>query len=91
MSKVFLRVEGLQRGWIGWNIVTGYLDSAARGAGQAKQTAHDIRYDVAEDYMNVVYKLWEGSWDDDTVIADRTRHVYADPARIRPARHDGPY
>jgi long-chain alkane monooxygenase len=84
-------LDHLTKGRIGWNIVTGYLDSAARGAGQAKQAAHDIRYDVAEDYMTVVYKLWEGSWDDDAVIADRQRQIYADPSRIRPARHDGPY
>ena len=56
-------LDHLTDGRIGWNIVTGYLDSAARGMGKAKQTAHDDRYDVAEEYMEVVYKLWEGSWE----------------------------
>ena len=63
-------LDHLTEGRIGWNIVTGYLDSAARGAGRDKQTAHDDRYAIAEDYMEVVYKLWEGSWADDAVRAD---------------------
>ena len=53
-------LDHLTEGRIGWNVVTGYLDSAARGAGKQKQTAHDDRYDVADEYMEVVYKLWEG-------------------------------
>ena len=55
-------------GAIGWNIVTGYLDSAARGMGFDTQMAHDDRYDLAEEYMQVVYALWEGSWEDDAVV-----------------------
>jgi alkanesulfonate monooxygenase SsuD/methylene tetrahydromethanopterin reductase-like flavin-dependent oxidoreductase (luciferase family) len=50
-------LDHLTAGRIGWNVVTGYLDSAARGAGKDKQTAHDDRYDVADEYMAVVYKL----------------------------------
>ena len=84
-------LDHLTKGRIGWNIVTGYLDSAARGAGKEKQTSHDLRYDVAEDYMAVVYKLWEQSWDDDAVVADPRRHIYADPTRVHAVRHDGPY
>ena len=53
-------LDHLTDGRIGWNIVTGYLDSAARGVGRDKQTAHDDRYDIADEYMEVVYKLWEG-------------------------------
>ena len=82
-------LDHLTRGRIGWNIVTGYLDSAARGAGRDKQTAHDERYDIAEEYMQVVYKLWEGSWADDAVIADAERGIFVDPDRVRKVRHQG--
>lgn len=50
-------LDHLTEGRIGWNIVTGYLDSAAKGMGRDGQKAHDDRYAVAEDYMAVVYKL----------------------------------
>ena len=83
-------LDHLTRGRIGWNVVTGYLDSAARAMGLDRQVAHDDRYDVADEYMEVVYKLWEGSWADDAVLRDRERGVYADPARVRAVQHAGP-
>src|SRR5438128_8083322 len=82
-------LDHLTEGRIGWNIVTGYLDSAARGAGKDKQTAHDDRYDVADEYMEVVYKLWEGSWEDDAAVRDRARGVFVDPAKVHRVRHEG--
>ena len=84
-------LDHLTRGRIGWNVVTGYLDSAARAMGFTQQVAHDDRYDVADDTMQALYKLWEGSWADDAVKADRSAGLYADPARVRSVRHDGPY
>jgi len=83
-------LDHLTRGRIGWNVVTGYLDSAARAMGLDRQVQHDERYDAAEEYMDVVYKLWEGSWEDDAVRLDRASRVYADPAKIHAVRHTGP-
>ena len=50
-------LDHLTDGRIGWNIVTGYLDSAARGMGETRQRAHDDRYERAEEFLTVVYKL----------------------------------
>jgi alkanesulfonate monooxygenase SsuD/methylene tetrahydromethanopterin reductase-like flavin-dependent oxidoreductase (luciferase family) len=47
--------------------------------------------DIAEEFLEVTYKLWEASWDDDAVIEDRTRGVYADPSKVHPIRHSGKY
>jgi alkanesulfonate monooxygenase len=82
-------LDHLTEGRIGWNIVTGYLDSAARGAGKDKQTAHDDRYDVADEYMDVVYKLWESSWEDDAAVRDPVSGTFVDPAKVHRVRHDG--
>ncbi len=82
-------LDHLTEGRIGWNVVTGYLDSAARGAGKQKQTAHDDRYDVADEYMDVVYRLWEGSWEDDAALRDRARGIFADPAKVHRVQHQG--
>ena len=84
-------LDHLTGGRIGWNVVTGYLDSAARAMGLAHQVPHDERYEVADDYMAAVYKLWEGSWAEDAVRVDREAGVYADPARVREVSHEGPY
>ena len=63
-------LDHLSGGRIGWNIVTGYLDSAARNLGLNQQLGHDERYDLADEYLDVVYKLWEKSWEDDAVVRD---------------------
>ena len=84
-------LDHLTKGRIGWNVVTGYLDSAARGMGLAQQPEHDSRYDVAEEYMQVAYQLWEGSWEDGAALHDRDARIYADPARIHRVKHDGQY
>src|SRR5215467_3190003 len=75
-------LDHLTKGRIGWNIVTGYLDSAARDMGLTKQPEHNSHYEVAEEYMQVVYQLWEGSWEDSAALHDRAGRIYADPARI---------
>ena len=82
-------LDHLTRGRIGWNIVTGYLDSAARAMGFDAQMEHDDRYDLADEYMQVVYALWEAGWQDDAVVRDRAAGVYTDPARVRRVRHQG--
>lgn len=82
-------LDHLTGGRIGWNIVTGYLDSAARNMGLDRQLGHDQRYDLADEYMEVVYKLWQKSWDDDAVVRDKKRGVFADPSKVHDIHHHG--
>jgi FMN-dependent oxidoreductase (nitrilotriacetate monooxygenase family) len=82
-------LDHLTRGRVGWNVVTGYLESAARNHGLNTITPHADRYDIADEYTEVLYKLWEGSWEDDAVGTDPGRAHYADPDRVHPIEHDG--
>lgn len=82
-------LDHLTAGRVGWNIVTGYLDSAARAMGLPAQPAHDDRYDAAEETLELLYRLWEESWAEDAVRADRAAGLYADPARVRRITHRG--
>jgi FMN-dependent oxidoreductase (nitrilotriacetate monooxygenase family) len=82
-------LDHLTNGRVGWNVVTGYLPAAARNMGQTDQPAHDARYDHADEYLEVLYKLWEGSWEDDAVIRDRESGVFTDPAKVHHIGHAG--
>ncbi|MET4781677.1 LLM class flavin-dependent oxidoreductase [Glaciihabitans sp. UYNi722] len=82
-------LDHLTKGRFGWNIVTSYLPNAARNFGLADEVAHDDRYGIAEEYLQVLYKLWEGSWDDDAVIRDREHRIYTDPSKVRYINHVG--
>src|SRR4030088_1211919 len=57
--------------------------------GLAAQADHDGRYDVADEYMSVGYKLWEASWEDGAVLRDKSNRIVADPAKIHRVRHQG--
>jgi FMN-dependent oxidoreductase (nitrilotriacetate monooxygenase family) len=83
-------LDHLTKGRVGWNIVTSYLPNAARNFGLTGEVDHDTRYEIADEYLDVLYKLWEGSWDDDAVIEDRENNIYADPSKVRYIDHEGP-
>lgn len=83
-------LDHLTGGRIGWNVVTSASEGAARNFGLPRQVEHDGHYDRADEFLDVCYKLWEGSWDDDAVHRDRAG-VYVDPARVRPIEHRGPH
>ena len=91
LARRLSTVDHLTGGRVGWNIVIGYLDSAARNLGATEQPEHDERYAIAEEYLRVMYKLWEASWRDDAVVLNRETGVYSDPARIREINHVGKY
>jgi len=90
-ARRFSTLDHLTRGRIGWNIVTGYLESAHRGKGEKQLPEHDRRYDYAEEYLEVLYKLWEGSWDEDAVRRDRAGRIFTDPVKVRPIAHHGEF
>lgn len=91
LARRFTTLDHLTDGRVGWNIVTSYQDSAARNLGLGEQPPHDERYDRADEYMDVVYKLWESSIDDDAIVADRETGVFVDPSKVRKINHEGKY
>lgn len=89
LARRLSTLDHLTDGRIGWNIVTSASESAARNFGMKEQLTHEERYDRAEEYMDLCYKLWEGSWEENAVVADRHGGVYTDPARVHPVNHAG--
>ena len=90
-ARKMTSLDHASNGRVGWNIVTSYLDSAARNLGRGEQLSHDERYDRGDEFMEVLYKLWEGSWEDDAVVIDKAKGIYVDPTRVHPIAHHGRY
>ena len=83
-------LDHLTKGRVGWNIVTGYLPSANRSMGSV-EAPHNERYDQADEYLEVLYRLLEGSWEDDAVVLNRETGQFADPAKIHHIVHHGKF
>ncbi|KAL7782830.1 Nitrilotriacetate monooxygenase component A/pristinamycin IIA synthase subunit A [Trichoderma afarasin] len=91
LARRLSTVDHLSEGRVAWNIVTSYLDSAARNHGLKEQIPHDERYAIAHEYMEVLYKLWEGSFRDDAVIRDREHGHYIASDGVLQIHHKGKY
>ena len=91
LARKFSTLDHLTKGRVAWNVVTSYLNSAAVNLGLKQQISHDERYDIADEFLDVTYKLWEGSWDEDAVLRDRERGVFTDPSKVHPIGHKGKY
>jgi len=78
-------LDHASNGRIAWNIVTNLL--GWENFSHDERLAHDDRYVLTEEYVDVVYKLWEGSWEDDALLADRRSGRYADPSKIHRINH----
>jgi FMN-dependent oxidoreductase (nitrilotriacetate monooxygenase family) len=91
LARRFSSLDHLTNGRVAWNVVTSYLDGAARNLGLSRQISHDERYALADEVMEVCYKLWEGSWEEDAVIRDAATGTYTDPSKVHPIGHEGTY
>jgi len=84
-------LDHLTKGRVGWNIVTSYLESGSKNLGLKTQVNHENRYDIADEYLEVLYKLWEGSWEEGSVLRDRENGIFADHKKVHPIQHEGKY
>ena len=90
MARLSSTIDSLTRGRFGWNIVTSAEDLAAQNFGLEKLPARELRYAMAEEYMEVMNKLFD-SWAPDAVVLDRDAGIYADFTKVKPIHHEGQF
>ncbi|MCD2201874.1 LLM class flavin-dependent oxidoreductase [Halobacterium sp. KA-6] len=91
LAREFSTLDHVTDGRVAFNIVTSYLESAADNLGYDDRMDHDERYDRADEFMDVLYALFEDSWDDDAVVRDRDSGVYTDPEKVSAIDYEGDY
>ena len=89
-ARAFTSLDHLTKGRVGWNVVTSYVKNAEYN-GLGTMLPHDERYERAEEFMEVVYRLWEESWDDDAVVRDVANDTHTDPSKVHSIDHVGEY
>ena len=91
LARRFSTIDHLSNGRVAWNVVTSALESAALNHGHDAIIPHDKRYEIADEFLEVCYKLWEHSWEEGAVQADRLNHIYSDPDKVHTIDHEGKY
>ncbi|OLM14064.1 LLM class flavin-dependent oxidoreductase [Pseudonocardia sp. Ae505_Ps2] len=88
VAREFATLDHLTGGRAAWNVVTSFQDAEARNHGAEALPGRAERYARAEEFLQVVTKLWDG-WSDDAVLADRETGIYGRPEEVRALDHEG--
>jgi len=90
VARIFATLDHLTGGRAAWNVVTSLNRSEAANFGRDVVLEHDLRYDRAEEFLEVVRGHWR-SWDSDALQIDKATGIFADPAKVRRIEHRGPW
>lgn len=89
VARQFASIDHLSGGRAGWNVVTSPLEGSALNFGKGGHPDHALRYEIAEEHLEVVKGLWD-SWEDDAFVRDKASGVFFDPAKLHALNHNGP-
>ncbi len=90
LARLLATLDHTTGGRVGWNIVTATNDGAARNYGYDRHIEHDLRYDMADEFISLVTQLWE-SWEPDAVVMDTVTKTFADPSKVHRVNFDGKF
>ncbi len=88
LARSFATLDHLSRGRVAWNVVTSGKDSEAQNFGLDQHLDHELRYERADEFIQVAAKLWD-SWQDDALILDKETGIFADPEKVDYVHHAG--
>lgn len=90
VARATATLDHVSDGRIGWNIVTGEAEAAARNYSRKEHWDNGRRYEWATDFVQVVKALWD-SWEDDARVADKETGLFIDESRVHRIGHQGKF
>ena len=88
VARVFATLDLMSNGRAAWNVVTSLNDGEAQNMGRDEVTEHDLRYDRADEFMDVVLGHWN-AWEEDAIVQDKASGLFAQPDKVRRLDHKG--
>lgn len=88
VARLFATLDHLSGGRVAWNVVTSLNDAEAQNFGQHQHVSHDARYDQADEFMHVVYGLWD-TWEKEALLLDKAHARFANPAQVHRLNYHG--
>jgi FMN-dependent oxidoreductase (nitrilotriacetate monooxygenase family) len=89
-ARLMTTLDHLTEGRAGVNVVTSVTNRVAQNFGYDEHMEHDLRYEMAQEWMDVCTLLWE-SWDPDAVLADVETPMYADHTKVHTIDFEGKF
>jgi FMN-dependent oxidoreductase (nitrilotriacetate monooxygenase family) len=88
VARTFASIDHISKGRAAWNVVTSSAAKAALNFSREAHMEHDLRYELAQEFVDVVLGLWD-CWEDGAIVADKATGIFLDPAKVRPLDHKG--
>lgn len=88
VARQFASLDQISGGRAGWNVVTSPLEGSALNFGKGEHPDHSLRYEIAEEHLQVVRGLWD-SWEDDAFVGDKEAGIFFDPSKLHALNHRG--
>ena len=88
LARLIATLDLMSKGRVGCNFVTSTAERAAQNFGLDAHLEHDLRYEMAGEFVDLVIQLWE-SWDADAIVMDREAGMFVDPAKVRSINFKG--
>ncbi len=88
VARTFASIDHISKGRAAWNVVTTSTGKAALNFSHEEHLEHDLRYERAQEFVDVVRGLWD-CWEDGAVVADKATGTFLDPTKVRPLNHRG--
>ena len=88
VARAFASLDHLSGGRAAWNVVTSTNATAALNFSRDRLNEHDLRYEIANEFVDVVRGLWD-TWEDGAIVADRASGTFLDKSKVRPLDHKG--
>src|SRR4051794_32993153 len=90
VARRFQTVDHMLGGRAAWNVVTSVNDGEAHNMGREVHMDHDLRYDRADEFMEIVLSCWD-SWEDDALVVDKKSGLFAHPEKVHRREFRGKY
>jgi FMN-dependent oxidoreductase (nitrilotriacetate monooxygenase family) len=90
VARQFASIDHMSGGRAGWNIVTSPLEGSALNYSKPEHPAHDLRYRMAEEFVEITKGLWD-SWEDDAFVRDKATGEFIDPSKMHCLDHQGEF
>ena len=88
LARALCSVDHISRGRGAWNVVTSFSLDAARNFSREDLPSHADRYEMAREFLDVAFKLWDG-WEEDAIVREKDTGRYSDESKIHAANHKG--
>src|ERR1700742_94352 len=90
VARRFATLDLMLGGRVAWNVVTSVNDGEAHNMGRDVHMGHDLRYDRADEFMEIVHGCWDG-WEDDALVVDKKSGLFADPSKVHRMEYRGKF